>query len=264
MKSFRLKALAVSSALLIVFAFCGCTASQSSSNSDDYADDEAMDVIASGLEARWAITDSSTYKDTADNLKKAINAEIEKDSALKDRQFENSKMQEDVLDYIDIIEDSLEVVENNKYQSETYYDKWDAVYNKRAAKLKTLVDSYGLAVSDSKKSVLDELVSAGTAAQDQADRDDAINSLFKKAKFKKTNKGYGYYEYSATIKNSTDYSFEDVGIVLSLYDKKGVKAEEIYASTNSWEKGEKVRFESTSEVNAEKVKVSVDYYSVKE
>ncbi len=264
MKLMRINILAALSVLLVAFALCGCSTSQSSSSSDSYADDEAMKVIASGLEARWAITDSSTYEDNAENLKKAINAEIDKDSALKERQFKDSKMQEDVLAYINILEDSLKVVENYKYESVEYIEKWDAVYDKRTAKLKTLVDSYGLSVSDSKQSVLDELVSAGTEAQNQTDRDDAINALFKKAKFKKTSEGYGYYEYSATIKNKTDYAFEDVSIVLSLYDKKGVKVEETYASANSWEKGEKVRFETSSEVNAEKVKVSVDSYTVKE
>lgn len=257
----------IASALVCAFLLCSCSGSattQSASNNIDYADDEAMTIIASGLEARWAITDSSTYEDTSENLKKAINAELEKDSGLRDRQFEDSDMQEDVLAYLNILEDSIEVLDNCQYESNEYYEKWWDVYDQRTSQIKTLVDDYGLTVSESNQGTLDDLIANGTAVKNNAERDDAINKLFEKAEFEKTDDGYGFYEYTATIKNSTDFDFEDVSIVLALYDEEGVKAGETYASTNSWEKGEKVRFEGGSDINAEKVKASVEYYSVKE
>ncbi len=62
--------------------------------------------------------------------------------------------------------------------------------------------------------------------------------------------------------NTTEYDFKDVGLVVSLYDADGVKAEETYTSTTSWASGEKVKFEAMSSVDAANIKVSVNYYSV--
>lgn len=258
---------AIISALIFALVLCGCSGSsstQSSSEGPDYADDEAMAVIAEGLENRWEITEASTYEDTAENLKKAVNAELEIEKPLRDRQFEDSKMQEDVLKYINILEDSLAVLEKYPYGSFDYGEKWEAVYNQRTAQLKVLVDKYDLSVSEDKQKILDELLTAGTAAQNKTERDDAINGLVENAVFEKTGDGYGGFEYTATIENTTDFSFEDVDIILALYDSDGVRAGEISTYTNAWDKGEKVRFEAWSDVDAEKVKASVDYYSVKD
>ncbi|MDI9589449.1 MAG: FxLYD domain-containing protein [Acidobacteriota bacterium] len=266
----KLRSIGIGAAVFaVVFALllCGCSNSastQSASEGPDYADDEAMTIIAKGLEARWAIIDATSYEDNAENLKKAVNAELEIDKPLRDRQFEDAKMQGDVLNYINTLEDSLEVLEKYPYQSSDYYDKWDSVYNTRTSQLKNLVDKYDLTVSENKQSTLDELLTAGTAAQNKTERDDAINGLFEKATFEKTDQGYGYYEYTATIENTTDFSFKDVGIVLALYDSEGVRAGETYTSIKSWDKGEKARFEAGSDIDAEKVKASVDYYAVSE
>lgn len=257
------------STIIAVVAFmlllCGCSNSattQSSSSGPDYADDEAMTIIARGLEARWAITDSKDFEENAENLKQAVDAELVIETLLRDRQFENPKMQEDVLKYINTLESSLEVLEQFPYGSTDYYAKWEAAFNERTAELKNLVEKYGLSVSEANQSTLNELFTAGTAAQNKTERDDAINKLFEKVEFDKTDDGNGFYEYSAVIENTTDYSFEDVGIVLGLYDSDGVRAGETSTSINTWEKGEKARFEATSDIDAKKVKIEVEYYTV--
>lgn len=250
-------------AVMFALLLSGCSgASQGSSSGPDYADDEAMAIIAKGLEARWAVTDSATYEDNAENLKKAVNAELDVDKALRDRQFEDSKMQEDVLKYINKLDDSLKVLEEYPYDSYDYSEKWSAVYNERTQILKTFVESYGLTVSKDKQSTLDKLLTAGTAAKNKSERDDAINALFEKAEWEKVDKGYGYYEYTATIANSTDYDYKGVSVVLALYDNEDVRAGEAYASINTWEKGEKARFEAGSDIDAARVKAKVDYYTV--
>ena len=35
----------------------------------------------------------------------------------------------------------------------------------------------------------------------------------------------GYYTYSATAQNSSDYSFSNVSLILALYDEDGVMAQ---------------------------------------
>lgn len=67
--------------------------------------------------------------------------------------------------------------------------------------------------------------------------DEAINSLVSAATWEKSDDGYGNFTYSAVIENTSDMAFENVGIVLTLYDAEGVKASEGYANTQSWAKG---------------------------
>ena len=53
-------------------------------------------------------------------------------------------------------------------------------------------------------------------------------------------------------------------MTLGLYDADGVRAQDAYLSTTSWPAGEKVKFETISEVDAVETRVAIDYYEVAE
>ena len=61
---------------------------------------------------------------------------------------------------------------------------------------------------------------------------------------------------------TTEYEFENVGLIFALYDADGVKIEDTYASTQNWKPGDKVRFEAYVFTDAASMDVAVDYYSV--
>lgn len=247
-------------ALLSVCLLAGC----GSSNEDKgLTSEQAMKTIALGLEKRWDITDSQAYKDDdSSSLKKAIQAEIDTDASLKDAKFEDSKLQELVLSYVNLLNDSMGVVDSYSYLSYEYSVKWTEVYNKRTALIKTFVDEYGLTVSSKYKDTLDDLVKNGGVAQKNAAADEALNALFANATFEKKSQGYGHYTYTAIVENTSDYDFKDVSIILALYDNDGVRANEAYASVNAWESGEKVKFEGYGDVDTSKIKVEISHYEV--
>ena len=95
-------------ALAVGSAACG----EQKSEGPDYADDEAMNIIAEGFGKRSALIDKleGEGKDTteSDNLRQVIQAEIDNDRDLKTRPFKNSKMQEDVISYINLLNDQLD------------------------------------------------------------------------------------------------------------------------------------------------------------
>lgn len=250
-------------ALALCFALVGCGGS---GESKELTNEQAMSTIARGLEKRWDITDTSDYKDdqTSASLKKAVQAEIDNDEGLKAEKFEDSKLQELVLSYANLLSDSLDVIDNYSYSSYEYYTKWTEVYNKRTALIKTFVDDYGLKVSAKYQETLNDLVKTGGVAQKNAAADEAINSLFANVVFEQKSRGGNYYSYSAIVENTSDYTFKDVYIILALYDKDGVRADEAYASVNMWEKGEKVKFEGTGDVNTSQIKVEISSYEVAE
>lgn len=98
-------AAALSIVLAVGVAACG----EQKSEGPDYADDEAMSVIAEGFDNRSNLIDSleGEGKDTTEsaNLKQVIQIEIDNDKDLKARPFKNSKMQEDIISYINLLND---------------------------------------------------------------------------------------------------------------------------------------------------------------
>ena len=72
-----------------------------------------MSVIAEGFDNRSNLIDSleGEGKDTTEsaNLKQVIQIEIDNDKDLKARPFKNSKMQEDIISYINLLNDQLDI-----------------------------------------------------------------------------------------------------------------------------------------------------------
>lgn len=249
-------------AFAVALSIGGC---QQKEEGPDYADDEAMAVVADGLEARSDLIDKQIEdgEDTSTNAayKEAVQAELDVVEPLRDRQFEDPELQEDILSYINFLNDSMEVLDNYPTSDADFYTKWTEVYNDRTSLLKKFVDDYDLTVDSEYQGVLEDLVANGAAAAKQSEIDEKIEALAGSIVFEKTDQGYGYFDYTATVENTTGMNLKNVSLVLSLYDAEGVKAGETYASTNSWAAGEKVRFEAGSDIDASTVKVAVDYYS---
>lgn len=127
----------------IVLAGCG-RMRRTKSEGPDYSDDEAMSVIAEGFDNRSNLIDSleSEGKDTTEsaNLKQVIQIEIDNDKDLKARPFKNSKMQEDVISYISLLNDQLDITKKYSNTSPEFTRRWTETYDKRSALLKTFVD----------------------------------------------------------------------------------------------------------------------------
>lgn len=128
--------------------------------------------------------------------------------------------------------------------------------------LKDFVDNYKLTVDSKYQDPLNDIVANGSSVKKKTETEDALNNLIASATFEKTDDGYGYYAYSAVIENISGIDFGTVNLILALYDADGVKAAEVYASTNAWPAGEKVKFETGSDADAAQVKASVDHYEV--
>lgn len=256
----------VSSIICLMLAFCLVGCGGTPAEDKGLTNEQAMSTIAKGLEKRWDITDSQAYKDddTSASLKKAVQAEIDADASLRNAKFEDPKLQELVLSYLNLLDDSMEVIATYSYASYEYAVKWTEVYNKRTALIKTFVDEYGLTVSSKYEDVLDDLVKTGGVAQKNAAADEALNNLFANVTFEQKSQGYGNYTYTAIVENTSEYTFTDVSIILALYDKDEVRTDEAYASANNWEPGEKVKFEGYGDVDTSKIKVEVNYYQVED
>lgn len=254
--------------VLMALCIAGCSSNSgsnaSSSTGVDYADDEAMQVIAEGWNARSAAVENLNPSDSdyATRLKDAVQIELDSDSPLKDRQFENTEMQEDVISYINSLEDQIDVLNNYSMTDLDFYDKWNKAYDERSVLLKKFVEEYGLTVDSKYQSALDDILANGNSTELKDAQKDAIDSLIANAQWEKT-ESYGSYTYTAVVENTTDYDFKDMTLLVNLYDADNVK-NEAYANASSWKKGDKVKLEAYSDVDAQRVEAEVQYFTVDE
>jgi hypothetical protein len=245
--------------ILLMFCMAGCS---TGGGKVDYADDEAMKVIASGWCQRQDALQDVQPSDSnyLEEVKNAIQVEIDKDTPLKDRQFENAEMQADVNAYIDSLNEQMNVTNSYGINTYDYYLNWKDAYDKRSVLLKKFVDQYGFSVPSKYQSSLDELVANGVSAKEKDSQEDALNALVASASWEKKS-SYGSYTYTAIVENTSSYDFTNVSLDVSLYDASGVKTE-TYTGVNSWKKGEKVKFEAFGTVDAQRVEATVSSFEV--
>lgn len=250
--------------VVLALGLAGCS-SNSTSNEPDYADDDAMQIIADGWNKRSKVVEnvSSTDDDYIAKVKEGIQAEIDNDAVLKDRPFEDSKMQENVIAYLNTLDSQLELMGRYSSNDLSFYTDWQKVYDKRSQLLKTFVNDYGMTVDAKYQDALDELLANGAAAEKKEGQKDALNSLIAGATWE-AEEEYGMYTYTAVLENTSDYNFSNVSLTVNLYDADGVKTE-TYAHANNWNKGDKVKFEAYgNDAAAERVDATVTYYDVAE
>ena len=252
--------------LIIAMVLCnvgllaGC--SSSTTNEEGYSDEAFIKSMSKGLEARWAMTDkASEGEETKEDMEKYIQAELDQLTPYEAAKFEDTKLQEKVLKYINCLKESKDNID-------AYFngdEKWEEIRGERAALIKDFVENYGLTVSDKYQAKLDEFVAQGSAVEKKASQDDAMQKLVKKTKFKQTkDDGYGWKTYESILENTTDYDIVSFSLDVNLLDKDGVNVSTQYASVENVKKGQKaiLKFE-TNEV-FDKIDLTLSYYELKQ
>lgn len=264
----RKRILAALLCTMVAVGLCACSQSQSENAAPPKADGTAMQTIEMGFEKRQDLVadqEAAGTADSAESVKADVQAELDVDSALKNASFDNTQMQEDVLAYINVLNDSMDVLNTTGYGSADFYTKWEKVYDERTALLKKFVDDYGLKVDSKYQGILDDMLANGTNVQSKNEADEELAALFDGASFDKKDNGYGWYTYDAVVENNTSRTYRNLTLTLALYDPDGVRQGETYAFLNTWNAGEKARIEGQSDIDAATVKVEVpEYYEMDE
>lgn len=266
--------IAVSTMVLALMLTACSTSSQSDgsgapgSAKAQTADATAMDTISKGLVARWELNDKHEAEGEGEgaklaNLKEAVQAEIDADATLRDATFEDQKLQEKVVSYLNALDDHIEAMDGASADVLAYTSTAGKIYNKRCELLKSFVDDYGLSVPEKHQDKLDEFTANGKAVQAKAKIEDELASVLSAATFEKEQKEYSnYFEYSAVLENTTGHDLKNVSITLALYDADGVRMKEVSAYSNTWTAGEKARFTGSGDFDAASVKAEMQYYDL--
>lgn len=224
--------------LLSVITVTGCGKS---------VDRSYLDDMSAGLEARWAIVDSSKDADDETVWTNCINAEYDKINKYKNEIFEDKDLGKLAKEYIALVKESKDSL---KYYDNTskFTTKNNEISYQRAEIIYKLNKDDKLTIDDKYKNDLSEMADSGKTYE-------AVQVILNNTKFKMTNNEYGWKDYAATVKNTTEDNFDYFNFNINLVDKKGVVVDTEVASTNNWDKGAKHKFEFSTDKTFKKIEI---------
>lgn len=257
--------------------FTGCSGSQQESKQEEeihYADEDFLKDMAKGLEARWTLNEqdeskegydaidlqSSEYKDMMISY---INAELDCIGKYKDEKFEDSKLQEETISYINLLNDHIEICD---YIPVDYYGKYleefQPIYDGRSKIIQDMADNYGLTVSDKFQSNLDEFKTNSKLVQEKDAQEQAIDSMLSNITFEEVPDEYAgdWKTYQGVVENTTGSDFSTFAVNINLLNADGVIVETAYDQVSNFTNGAKAQFEFSTDKEFTSTEVTVQYY----
>ncbi len=253
----------------------GCSsignADSESSQTTQYADQNFIKSLSTGLESRWQLSDKFDAEHAKNNTADVIdvdeyttliNTELNAINQYKNAEFQDSKLQEKALSYINALNDSLQALNYINSDPEKYITLWESAYNNRSTLIKNFVENYGLTVDDKYQSTLNEFISNAQAVSEKEKQKKMIDKLVNSMKFELAEDDYGYRTYTATVQNNTGLNFSTFDININLLDNDGTIVETNYDSISQFNNGATAKFKFSTDVNFSSTQVSTSYYEI--
>jgi hypothetical protein len=228
-------------ALFVAILFIGgCSSSQPKEAEKTY-DNEFITALGKGLDSRWVVAE----KDKAQNVPfsteftKFPQFELKEIEEYKDKKFEDDKLKELAITYIN------ELKESKKSAEDDDIDGWKLHQNKRLSLLISINNLKEIPVKD--KDRLKEMLSDGRKIENNNAKQEAIQNLISSVKFEVDQEKTNQFstEYYAIVENTTEYNIDYIDLLITLKDSDDVNYRTTYVSQSNWKKGTKVRFEFT-------------------
>lgn len=272
MRGIKIVALATTLALgLGTFALAGCgqqggTTGTSGTVQDEapqYADEAFIASLSKGLEARWKLGEELTYETTEEEemvFRQLVNAELDELKDYTDASFEDSKLQEKAIQYINLLKDQLEALKYIQVDYVKYNEMWQEAFNARSKMLVDFVDNYGLTVSNEWAETLNDMKVNATEVADKENRQAKVEALGDGVVFEKASDDEWDYKYTAVVENNTGFDINTYDANVILFDADGVNVGTGYIYVNSWKNGQKAKFEIWSDQPFTSTEIVVSYW----
>ena len=171
----------------------GCGAASQTATTETeihYADENFISDLATGLQKRWDINDVAEYEEGSEEQKQydteLVDAELNVLEKYQSMVFEDSKLQEYAISYINCLKQQKEAISYITADYETYDEKWSEAYNNRTKLIMTFVNDYGLKVDEAHQAALDELVANAKVVNEDEKIKTTIDSMMQNL----TNRSY--------------------------------------------------------------------------
>lgn len=235
------------------------------------ADETFMKDLAKALEARWALSDkydsmdkyanaeigSEEHKESYEDY---VSAELDILEKYQTEKFEDSKLQEKAIQYINLLKQQKEACDYITVDYEKYDELWYDAFNKRTQMIVEFVNDYKLKVSDKYEDTLKDLTLNAQQVNEENEKEGKVQALIGSIEFALAeDDGYGWKTYNAVVENTTDMNFSYFGLDINLLDQDDVILETTYANVSNWNSGQKVKFEFTTDKEFVATQVTGEY-----
>lgn len=261
---------------LMMFALIGCGNKAASTANDktkeQYADKDFMKSLSKGLEARWDLNDKDEQaqkssgkpiQNGSEEQRKAFlsyaDAELTEIDKYKNEKFEDSKLQEKAIKYINLMNDQKSACDYITADIDKYRQLYTKSHDERSQLLIDFVNNYGLTASEKHSQILKDLVIKGQAVTKDEDNKNAVKAMTDAIKFEKVDNSSSYKKYQAVVENTTSVDFSYYDLSINLLDKDGVIVETEHANVANWGKGQKAKFEFNSDKEFTSTSIVADY-----
>lgn len=251
--------------ILALFLF-GCNKDQS--QDEKFYDEQFIESLARGLDKRWEKAEENKLDEedsleallnmTSQDYKNYINIELDEINDYTDKKFESSELKELAISYINELNNGLEVAD--KFGSDSFFDEWPKHYNNRTKILNDINNYQDIPVEN--KDILNQLLAQGKDVEQKNKKQEEISQILNNITFEQEseNEYDNWKEYSAIVENTTDYNFENLALLIKLYDEDDVNVATEHAHIDHWLSGEKTRIQFGTDQNFVKTVIEIDWF----
>lgn len=254
-------------AITVFLSACGGSDDKKTTESTGpvYVDQDFLDSLGKGLEERWDYVGDND-DDEKESLQQATNHELAILDRYTSEEFEDTKLQEKAIAYINELKNGLEVTDT--YGSDSFYQNWDKHYSTRTKMLVDFSENYTIPVSEKYEATLKELAAHGTEVAQKEKFEEEIQALLQNAGFADESGDNGmeldFRSYAATVENTTGQDISSLSATVNLLDSEGVVVDTSYLNANNWRSGQKYKFEFGTDKEFQSIEVDVSFYQLKD
>ena len=250
--------------LVIVFAFLlmisfvlGCGKTEKTEE-PSYADQSFISALSKALESRWKKSEEEHDPDSPDFLRELVQIELNALSKYENEPFEDSKLKEKALSYINCLKQQDEALSYANVDSEKYSELWSEAYNNRTKLITEFVNDYGLSVSEKYQSTLSDMITNAKVLQEKEEDKDKISAIIDSISFEVVEDSYGYKTYESIIENTTGKDIDWISFTINLLDEDGIIVETEYDSVNNLRNGQKAKIQFMTDTQFKSTEITAD------
>lgn len=251
---------------MALLAGCGGNSGTTESETPNYVDKDFIKDLGKGLETRWDASDKldqekATLSDVEYGQKVAeiIDAEINTISKYKTGLFEDTKLQETALSYLNCLEQSKEPLGDLGTDYYSAAEKFDKAQEARYVILQEFATNYGLTVGKKYQTTMNEMLTKAKSVTKKEEEKKTVESVLLNLNFEEIENSYGLKTYRAVLDNTSGFDIDYVSYSIDLLDANGVVLEQEFAGADNVTNGKKYNIEFMTDIDFNKYELSVDY-----
>ena len=206
-------------------------------------DGQFMRGLSKGLMKRWDKNDEyiaqGLVSEDPDQYSEFCDVELNEIEEFYNKTFDDPGLKEEAKLYIDSLREAKEATKYYTVDYNRYATQWADVYEKRILLIKKFVEEYGLTVDKDYQGKLDDILVDAEAVKEQLDTKESIQKMTEGFKVNVAEDEWGIKKYTVNMKNTTDLTFDYIGMEISVLDKNGnIIGNGTVSQVTSWKPGQ--------------------------